>query len=534
MAPSISTQQLSQYLETTHGYQIIGIMDLDWLNGQSRNTLYKAFKQWHRLVFESNEKIILYSRTTITNEMLQHIQTCGSSIDIPNYFILVCSPTIDQYELDVVRQQYSIDNNSITSLQIQFLDQTIPETTNAALILPRTFCFSPWAHLEISSRGEFKPCCVFKESIKDSNGRSYNIKLDTVEQVYNSDYLTNLRNQFLNGDSPAGCSTCWHKEQHHGTSNRLWLSDHLGVNAHFLNIEKESIDNLISLDIKLGNLCNFKCRICTPGSSSRIAEEQVKHFNSNIHLKDLNARGQWVDNEYIWKMFEVLGKQLINIDFYGGEPFLIKQQLIFLDYLIENDYAKNIRLHYNSNGSVYPMQLFEKWKQFRAVDVAFSIDNIGSRFELERGGTWDQVENNLDKFIKYKLPNMELSIFNTINVQNVYYIDEFLHWFEEKKFNVLTFNLLESPNFLSITTMSPELTDTVLKQLYQIPHDKLTKYNILPIITLLEQNMHTENLIDQLADYMLKLDLVRNQKFNHSHHEITDIIYKGKNYEKAL
>jgi organic radical activating enzyme len=308
----------------------------------------------------------------------------------------------------------------------------------------------------------------------------------------------------------------------------MWTTTSLGINAQCLNIEQNSIENLISLDIKLGNLCNFKCRICGPDSSSKIAEEQVKHFESTINLKQINLKGQWADNPQIWKMFEQVGNQLINIDFYGGEPFLVKQHEIFLNYLIEHGYAKKIRLHYNSNGSIYPTHLIEKWKLFREVDISFSIDNIGQRFELERGGNWDQVENNLNNFLKYKLSNMVLNIFTTINVQNIYYLDELINWVETKYFNALHFNMLENPPYFKINAMGTDLTKLVVDKLTQISPDRLKKYSIYSIIESLKLSNNSENLIDKLAEHMLKLDNIRNQKFIQTHPEIAQIIYKGK------
>lgn len=525
---SIPSTDLESYLKSNFNYQIVGLVDLDHLAGQPRNTLYKLFRQWYKPAFDSNERIVLYSKKNISLELLTHIQKCASMIDISNFFILICNSQIDHKNLELVRTQYSFDDCIFSTHDVSFTDNVAQVVENSLITLPPSFCFSPWAHLEISPLGQFKPCCVYKESITDSHGRAYNINHNSIEEVYNSDYLKNLRQEFLSGIKPAGCDHCWYKEQHEGNSNRTWFKTHLGIEAECLNIEQDSLTNLKSLDIKLGNLCNFKCRICSAGSSSRIAEEKIKHFGSTFDLKNLNQQGQWAENEQIWKMFEVLGGQLINIDFYGGEPFLIKQQEKFLDYLIANDYAKNIRLHYNSNGSIYPAQLFDKWKLFRQVDIAFSIDNVGPRFELERGGNWGAVEQNLDKFLQSKLPNMILSIFATVSVQNVYYLDQLISWVESRDFNDVVWNLLQEPKFLSITAMNQELTSMVINRLNQIDSTTLQKYKMLPIIELLKQNNDSSNLIDQLADYMLKLDNIRNQKFNETHAEIANIIYKGK------
>lgn len=530
----LHSNDLPAHLESVHAYKVIGVIDLDWLSRQPRHILYQSLRQWHKSVYNDNERIVLFSRDKIAFQMLSHIQKCASLIDISNFFILICGPEFSNADFELVRTQHSCDECVFSTLHINFQDKFAHTQLNTNFELPDSFCFSPWAHLEIASNGEFKPCCVYKEPITASNGTAYNINSHSVIEVYNSDYLKQLRQQFMSGDKPAGCQHCWYKEQHGGKSNRSWTNDHLGISAHCLHVEQDKLSNLISLDIKMGNLCNFKCRICSPMSSSRIAEENVKHFESKIDLKLVNKQGQWVENQKIWKMFESLGSQLVNIDFYGGEPFLIRQHNIFLDFLIEYDYAKNIRLHYNSNGSIYPTHLMDKWQRFRQVDIAFSIDNTGIRFELERGGSWEEVEENLDRFLRSKLPNMSLSVFPTISVQNVYYLDQLISWFETKNFDALSWNLLENPKYLSVTNMNQDLAELVLKKLQTIDNNKLEKYNLKSIIELLTKEKHSANSIDQLAEYMLKLDNVRNQKFHKTHSEIANIIYKGKNHGKTI
>lgn len=524
---SLASTDLQKYLESRHGHKIIGMIDLDDLINRPRKTLYQYFDIWRKPAFDVDERIVLFTRTTPDHGTLVHIQRCASLIDISNFFILLCGSQIDRDQLESVRRCYSSDDCVFSSLEINITDPMPVGIKNPLITLPETFCFSPWAHMEISSQGEFKPCCVYKESIKDVDGRAFNINEDSVEEVYNSDYLSDLRQQFLAGEKPSGCSNCWLKEQYNGISNRHWLSTHLGLAAQTLEIEQESIDNLISLDIKLGNLCNFKCRICNPKSSSKIAEEYSKHFNVSLDLKGINQKGLWTKNPDIWKMLNSLGKQLVNIDFYGGEPFLIKQHEVFLDYLIDNNYSNKIRLHYNSNGSIFPGHLFEKWKSFRQIDIAFSIDDIGQRFEIERSGDWQNVSHNLDQFLISKLPNMVLSVFTTVSVQNIYYLDRLIDWFETKNFNDLVFNLLEFPEIFSITAMGKELSALVINRLNQINKEKISRYNLGTFIKLIEQHKDSPDQIDQLRDHMLKLDKIRNQNFSQSHPEIANIIYKG-------
>jgi sulfatase maturation enzyme AslB (radical SAM superfamily) len=526
---SISSVDLPNYLESTFAFKIVGLVDLDWLKSQPRKTLFELLKNWRKEVFDANERIVLFSREQISRELLYHLQKCVWQIDISNWFILLCAPNIDHEELELARSLHSSDDQIFSHLDINFTDELNQSDANILLTLPESFCFSPWTHLEISSIGEFRPCCVYKESIKKPNGQPYNINQDMIENVYKSQYLIDLRNQFANGERPAECMSCWHKEQAHGESNRTWFTDHIASHFDLLEIENfESIDNLISLDIKMGNLCNFKCRICNPISSSRIAEEMIKHRQKSFDLKALNANGKWSDDHKIWQSFELLAPNLVNIDFYGGEPFLIKQHEFFIDFLIQRGFSKKIRLHYNTNGSIYPEKLIEKWKQFREIDIGFSIDNIGDRFELERGGSWKQINDNLDRFINCQSPNMILSIFSTVNAQNVYYLGELMDWFETKKFNRLVFNLLETPESISITNMNSELTELVIDKLNQIDKTRLTRYNIIPIIEILEKNIGSNDLNVELANFMKELDIIRHEDLSKTHPEIAQIIYRGK------
>jgi MoaA/NifB/PqqE/SkfB family radical SAM enzyme len=525
---TLSSQDLGSYLEKHYDFHLIDIIDLDWLKGQSRRTLYQRFKSAHRDVFANNERVMLYSRKVVPEDLLRHIQICGSKIDISNAFILICAPALDLDLLEKVRQENSTDLCVFDTLQINLSDPAPEVESNPWLNLPESFCFSPWAHLEVSSRGEFKPCCVYRSSIKDGTGRPYNISQDSIESVYQSQQLIDLRKQFLSGQRPEGCSHCWQSETAIGYSNRNWLASHLSNEIDRLEVEQTSdISNLISLDIKLGNTCNFKCRICGPESSSRIAEERWSNGDRTFDLKQLNSFGRWTENDNTWHTLNHLGSQLVNIDFYGGEPFLIKQHEKFLDQLVQQGYAGNIKLHYNSNGSVYPSNLFYKWQEFKAVNISFSIDDTGSRFELQRGGNWLEVERNLKDFLSNRLPNMSLGIFPTINAQNIYYLPQLIEWFENTGFDSLVFNILEFPDFLSIKNMGDKLTTAILDRLSSIPTEQKEKYQITQLLNFLKQPKKLGNRVEELRKYVLNLDKIRNQTFAHSHPEVAKLIYIG-------
>lgn len=83
-----------------------------------------------------------------------------------------------------------------------------------------------------------------------------------------------LRQQFLAQERPATCQRCWNEEDAGRTSKRMHTLNRL---QHM--IQDESWDSqakpLQFLDLKLGNICNLKCRICGSWSSSTFAAEEL-------------------------------------------------------------------------------------------------------------------------------------------------------------------------------------------------------------------------------------------------------------------
>jgi organic radical activating enzyme len=68
-------------------------------------------------------------------------------------------------------------------------------------------------------------------------------------------------------------------------------------------------------------------------------------------LKNINAQGRWFDNSTFIDQIISLLPALVNIEFYGGEPFLLKQLPNFLQHAIDSGHAKNIKLHFKTKGS---------------------------------------------------------------------------------------------------------------------------------------------------------------------------------------
>ena len=134
------------------------------------------------------------------------------------------------------------------------------------------FCVLPWISIEASPIGTVRPCCLAEEEIVDSNGVKFNLRSADFESIQNSQYMSQLRQEFLAEQRPATCRKCWAVEDAGGTSKRqhtLNRLKHIDMGASWNKDAKP----LMFLDLKLGNICNLKCRICGSWSSSQFAQK---------------------------------------------------------------------------------------------------------------------------------------------------------------------------------------------------------------------------------------------------------------------
>ena len=365
--------------------------------------------------------------------------------------------------------------------------------------VPESVCIIPWIGMEVNSLGNYRPCCLMTDFVKDEFGQDLHASQSTLTDAFKSKYMKNLRAQFLKGDKPAACEACWSEENAGRKSKRLNSKTNLAylnrmdpVDYHDLNPQK-----IQYLDLKMGNICNFACRICGSWSSHRLVKEEIAFVSPNAkkgHVANDRIRlGQWPrTSPKFWEDVKELLPGALYFEITGGEPFLIKEQFELLQYAVDVQEAHHIELHYNTNGSTFPEEAPEIWKHFKALRIAFSIDNIEERFEYERkNGKWEQTLETVRKVHEFRDTynaqyDIEITtqICLTVNIQNVYYLEELVNWFDTQDFDSYYFNMLHSPDSMNISRMTPEakalvtekLTNGVFKPKYRAHIDNLISF----------------------------------------------------------
>jgi MoaA/NifB/PqqE/SkfB family radical SAM enzyme len=396
------------------------------------------------------------------------------------------------------------------------------------------FCVLPWVSLETSPIGTVRPCCLAEEEITDVNGNKFNLsKSAELADIQDSNYMRGLRKKFLRAEQPATCKKCWNEEDAGRTSKRMHTLNRL---EHMIPDNEWTQDPkpLMFLDLKLGNICNLKCRICGSWSSSTFAVEEIEFSpiaekKKGLHYQMLK-QGAWArDNQDFWDEINSMSDQLRYIEFTGGEPFMIKEHFEFLERIVEMGIAGQVEIHYNTNGTQYPDNAEDIWQHFKLVEIAFSIDDIGPRFEYQRANAvWSEVEYNIARFMamRDRHPNMQLQACITVNVFNVLYLEGVANWADVQGFNFIYWNMLHEAKYHSIGSLPDSAKQLVKQRLSDI---RVSNKNRLEIDRIIDFMMNGQSLDGtELQNNIKIVDSRRNQDLRTSHCDLAKAIgYNG-------
>jgi MoaA/NifB/PqqE/SkfB family radical SAM enzyme len=230
---------------------------------------------------------------------------------------------------------------------------------------------------------------------------------------------------------------------------------------------------LMFLDLKLGNICNLKCRICGSWSSSTFAVEELDQLSSNKQKKasyhyQMLRQGAWPrENPQFWAEIDQVIDQIRYIEFTGGEPFMIQEHFDMLQGLVDRGIAGQIEIHYNTNGTQWPEQGEAIWQHFKTVEIAFSIDDVGQRFEYQRtNAVWSEVVDNIQRFqdLRSQNSNIQLQACTTVNVFNVLYLSDVAKWIDQQGFDFVYWNMMHVAYYFSISTLPDSVKVAVLSK----------------------------------------------------------------------
>jgi len=393
----------------------------------------------------------------------------------------------------------------------------------------KNFCVLPWLSLETSPTGTVRPCCLALDEIRDDQGEKFRLSQARFDHIQNSRHMRELRQQFLSGESPDTCQRCWSEEAAGRKSKRMHTLDRL---RHVIDDQEWTLDAkpLLFLDLKLGNICNLKCRICGSWSSSTYAAEALQQVpkaeqKTNYHYIMLRA-GAWPkESQVFWQEIDRHIDDIRYIEFTGGEPFMIREHFDMLKQLVKRGRAQTIEIHYNTNGTHFPAEAEEIWQNFRTVEIAFSIDDLEARFEYQRtNAIWSEVETNIELFrqMRARNPKIQLQVCSTVSLFNVMYLEQLAGWIDQQQFDFIYWNILHEPIHFSIASL-PRHTK-------QMVDDSLSRAQVRDFhrneFDRMRGFMHSGHSLDRdhIIQQIQSLDYTRDQKLADDHAAIAQAL----------
>jgi hypothetical protein len=282
------------------------------------------------------------------------------------------------------------------------------------------FCYEIYKNLAIWSHNghlAYNPCSFFSGFIKESDSFD-------LDSIWNGPERAELK-RCVETDTPIpGCRSCYHAEEH-GLMSRRKSSQLLYENYHHdTNID---LDAPQGLDYSVGNLCNLKCVVCGPyNSTAWVSDYQT--------LYPLHPIDQFKYEKF--NQLETFDPGLLqNIKSLhihgGGEPLMSNNHINLLKEIKKVKGLSDIRVFYNTNATQRASQeLLELWEECQLIELYFSIDDLGNRFNYQRtGADWNAVTDNIKWYIENMPHNHMFHINCTWSYLNLYYLPDLVDWY---------------------------------------------------------------------------------------------------------
>jgi hypothetical protein len=164
---------------------------------------------------------------------------------------------------------------------------------------------------------------------------------------------------------------------------------------------------------------------------------------------------------------------------------------------------------------MYPVGAEALWKNFRHVEIAFSIDDVSERFEYQRAGAdWTAVNGHVELFrqMRARNKNITLQVCTTVNVFNVMYLEDVAAWIDQQDFDFVYWNMLhDAPQFCiaNLPAKAKEITQARLRSgRFSVKHDT----EIQRIIDFMNQGTSTDG--SDLRRSVYEVDQRRGQDLN--------------------
>ena len=384
-------------------------------------------------------------------------------------------------------------------------------------MLKDNFCSSPWFHIAISPDGFYRSCRWGDLSIKSN----HHISNTSLIEYLNSDVMSGLRFDLLEGQAPKLCTNCYYESSHNKVSGRdrqLLKSAISTTNFEKTFISSPHYDNFrysyenrgqtktqpVDLQIDLGSTCNSACIMCPPKYSTRVYEDHRRlHKIIPTLIADPLKTVNWSDDTSLVEKFISELSALDNIKyihFLGGETLYLKSFYAICDRLIDSGLSKNMIMGTTTNCTVYDDRIEHIIRNFKQVHLGLSIESItGLNDYIRWPSQLATVKENINKFLSLReTSNLQISLRITPNIFSIWQLDSLLEFMIENHVIAESCNILAEPSCLRMELLPTDLRDKVLDKIKNL----IKKYDLTKPDAVIV-NRRREDLIDPVIATVL-------------------------------
>jgi hypothetical protein len=291
------------------------------------------------------------------------------------------------------------------------------------------FCIIPWYELNINQDGSFDLCgCQNDKIVGTPLGQVWNIKKISIPEYWNGSRMQQSRMIKLGNVPDPMCRMCQTKDSigyessrrkeniksviFHDSFERSFQQSP-NLNRFQFSEQNQGLTQTTphSLHINLGYTCNFACRMCNPGFSSKLQQE----FRTLGWLQPESQFDHWTDDPAGWKNFvdflDQSGHNVKVVHVIGGEVALMPKFDWLIDFFIDRGHVQDVNFSFTTNGSLDYTRYFDRLSQYKRTEIGISIESVGSMGDyIRQGGDIKQILKNIEKLINHRPNNMSLVI----------------------------------------------------------------------------------------------------------------------------
>ena len=310
--------------------------------------------------------------------------------------------------------------------------------------MSKVFCDKPFNHNYIHPNGKMRLCCTTMQDLPtDNNYNLFDANKHTINDYWNSNRMREIRRKMIAGEKIRDCERCYRQEDQGAESLR---STH-GMNKYIMDTLPDGTyqESATSMQIRLGNICNLKCKMCSQmyshmhGTESKEIGEQdpewlhwVKEQGANVNnwTNELGIKQEWYrSKETKLKMFEHISQNITQLVVIGGEPTLIPEFYELFEYCDNQGTLAGKSVAIVTNLTNTNPRLTNWLPKLNSWTIWASVDGVGERTEYIRyPSKWNKVLESLEFYRNSMGDNGNITLSPAIQLLNIDQLDDIVKW----------------------------------------------------------------------------------------------------------